>query len=156
MQDKQRVWGFFAHANIIVGMMFVVFFVIDRFNPAMEFLTSSLSKWLMLFLAVSSVIGGLFAAVFLFQKQKRRDEKRGYPQIRTTQEYGRAQHPQPYYNPQEYSIQQRQQRGDLPAGGYRTQTRPISGQPYEPVERQGEWNRQEYAQRDQRGGQRNR
>jgi hypothetical protein len=80
MQDKQRVWGFFAHASIIIGMMFVVFFVIDRFNPAMEFLTSGLSKWLMFILAVCAIFTGLFSAVFLFQKQKRRDEKRSHPQ----------------------------------------------------------------------------
>ena len=80
MRDKQRIWGFFAHASIIVGMMFVVFFVIDRFNPAMEFLTSSLSKWLMLALALCAMISGLYSAIFLFQKQKRRDDKRSYAQ----------------------------------------------------------------------------
>lgn len=76
MREKQTLWGFFAHAGIIVGMMFVVFFVIDRFNPAMEFLTSSLSKWLILFLAVCAVGDGLFSAVLLFQRQRRQEERR--------------------------------------------------------------------------------
>ncbi|NLI54182.1 MAG: hypothetical protein GX417_07620 [Clostridiales bacterium] len=75
MLNKQRIWGFFAHASIIVGMMFVVFFVIDRFNPAMEFLTSSLSKWLILFLAVCAMANGLFSAVLLFQRLRRHEEK---------------------------------------------------------------------------------
>lgn len=76
MSGQQRVWGFFAHTGIIIGMMFVVFFVIDQFNPAMEFLTSSISKDLMLCLAIVSVIDGLFSAALLYQKQKRREEKR--------------------------------------------------------------------------------
>lgn len=75
MREKHTLWGFFAHAGIIVGMMFVVFFAIDRFNPAMEFLTSGLSKWLILFLAVCAVGDGLFSAVLLFQRQKRREER---------------------------------------------------------------------------------
>ena len=76
MRDKQSLWGFFAHAGIIVGMMFVVFFVIDRFNPAMEFLTSSLSKWLILFLAVCAVGDGLYSAILLFQRQRRQEDRK--------------------------------------------------------------------------------
>ena len=76
MRGQQRVWGVFAHTGIIIGMMFVVFFVIDRYNPAMEFLTSSISKWLMLCLAIVSVIDGVFSAAMLYRKQKRQEEKR--------------------------------------------------------------------------------
>ncbi len=76
MRDKQAIWGFFAHASIIIGMMFVVFFVIDRFNPAMEFLTSSLSKWLILLFALFSIGNGAFSAVLLFQRQRKREERR--------------------------------------------------------------------------------
>lgn len=110
MQDKSRIWGFFSHASIIIGMMFIVFFVIDRFNPAMEFLTSSLSKWLIFLLAVCAIFTGLFSAVFLFQKQKRRDEKRSHPQPKPAFEQGHApqdRFAQPYYDPRGYS-QQRQ------------------------------------------------
>lgn len=76
MQHKNRLWGFFAHAGIIVGTMFVVFFVIDRFNPAMEFLTSSISRWLILVLALVAVGNGIFSATLLFQRQQRQEEKR--------------------------------------------------------------------------------
>ena len=99
MHNKQRVWSFFAHSSIIVGMMFVVFFIIDRFNPAMEFLTSSLSRWLILVLASCAFINGFFAAVFLFQKQKRRDEKRSQP------------HAQSYYEPEHMTQARRIQPG---------------------------------------------
>lgn len=123
MQDQQRTWGFFAHTNIIVGMMFVVFFVIDRFNPAMEFLTSSLSKWLILVLALCAIVNGLFAAVFLFQRQKRREEKHGYPQARPAYGQDRPQRelPQPAYDTRRYPREGRQQ------NGYRM---PESRQPY--------------------------
>ena len=105
MQDKSRIWGFFAHASIIIGMMFIVFFAIDRFNPAMEFLTSSISKWLIFLLAVCALFTGLFSAVFLFQKQKRREEKRSQPQARPA--YNRESAPkqrfaEPYYDPRAY------------------------------------------------------
>ncbi len=105
MQTKQNIWGFFAHTSIIIGMMFVVFFVIDRFNPAMEFLTSSLSKWLIFMLAICAIVTGLYSAVFLFQKQKKRDEKRNHPQTRTVYERGNVPHEQfaqPYFNPRSY------------------------------------------------------
>ena len=76
MQEKQRLWGFFAHAGIITGLMIVVLFVIDRYNPAMEFLTSELSKWLILLLALTADGNGLYSAVLLFQRQKRQEERR--------------------------------------------------------------------------------
>lgn len=82
MQGKQRVWDFFAHTSIIVGTMFVAFFVIDRLNPEMEFLTSDLSRWLILVLALCAIAVGLYSAIFLFQMQKRLEEKRNEKQAR--------------------------------------------------------------------------
>ena len=133
MQDQQRVWGFFAHASIIVGMMFVVFFVIDRFNPAMEFLTSNLSKWLILVLALCAMISGLYSAIFLFQKQKRRDEKRLNPQTRPAhqQEHYPQQHDaRQAFDSRAYPPQRRQQGVNLPERGYpANQPHPVNGQP---------------------------
>ena len=119
MRDKQRIWGFFSHASMIIGMMFVVFFVIDRFNPAMEFLTSSLSKWLMLVLALCAMITGLYSAIFLFQKQKRRDDKRSQAQTRPASEKESAlpQRPAKPYRDSRYS-QQRQPNEYNPNQGY--------------------------------------
>lgn len=119
MRDKQRIWGFFSHASMIIGMMFVVFFVIDRFNPAMEFLTSSLSKWLMLVLALCAMITGLYSAIFLFQKQKRRDDKRSHAQTRLAFERENAlpQRPAKPYLDSRYP-QQRQPNEYNPNQGY--------------------------------------
>lgn len=106
---KQRFWGFLAHTSIIVGTMFVIFFVIDRFNPAMEFLSSSISKWLILFFAVCSIGNGLFAAVFLFQRQKRHEEKRENEAAKIAAGRGHAPQ-QRQYDPHERP-QQRAQSG---------------------------------------------
>ncbi|MEA5049447.1 MAG: hypothetical protein VB034_12710 [Eubacteriales bacterium] len=82
MHRKQCIWEFFAHTSIIVGAMFVVFFIIDRFNPEMEFLTSDVSRWMILFLALCAIVVGLYSAIFLFQMQKRLEEKRSEKQAR--------------------------------------------------------------------------
>jgi len=110
--DKQRFWGFLAHTSIIVGMMFVIFFVIDRFNPAMEFLSSSISKWLILVFAVCSILNGMYSAVFLFQKQKRHEEKRGSALAKTMPGQNHASQPrlaQPQYDSRGYVPRQRVQ-----------------------------------------------
>lgn len=75
MREKRSLWGFFAHTGIIVGTMFVVFFIIDRYNPAMEFLTSEISKWLILLLALCAVGSGAYSAVLLFQMRQRQEER---------------------------------------------------------------------------------
>lgn len=129
--NKQRFWGFLAHTSIIVGMMLVIFFVIDRFNPAMEFLTSNISKWLILLFALCSILNGLFSAVFLFQKQKQREGKRNHPQTRAA--YGNGQLPQqrlvpPAYNARGHLPQQRQPNGYISTQGYPApQQRSVNG-----------------------------
>ncbi len=154
MLDKQRIWGFFAHTSIIVGMMFIVFFVIDQFNPAMEFLTSSLSKWLIFILAVCALFTGLFSAVFLFQKQKRRDEKRSHPQTRQIYEHERV--PQewftkPNYDPRAYP-QGQQSKGAVSHPGYQTaQPRQANGYPQAYSEYSGEQPKSDYERRDTYG-----
>lgn len=135
MQDRQRVWNFFAHASIIAGMVFVVFFGMDLFHPATEFLTSSISRWLILILALCAVANGLYSAIFLFQVQKRRDKKRNYPHARQTEERAYAQ--------------QRQQNEFVSSPGYlpyqeRTVERQTHMQPADPVGQSG----YRYVQRD--------
>lgn len=112
--DRQHFWGFLAHTSIIVGMMLVIFFVIDRFNPAMEFLSSNISKWLILLFALCSVLNGLFSAVFLFQKQKRHEEKLGnaQPRANPSQNYPAQQRlTQPQYDPRDNIQRQRTLQG---------------------------------------------
>lgn len=106
MRDKKHIWGFFAHTSIIVGMMFVAFFIIDQFNPEMAFLTSTISKWLMLVLSLCAIATGLFSAIFLYQSQKRRDEKRSHASSRVTyepEERSPQRFVQPYYEPRQHA-----------------------------------------------------
>lgn len=151
MQDKQRIWGLFAHASIIIGMMFVVFFIIDRVNPAMEFLTSSLSKWLMLLLALCSIIIGLYSAIFLFQRQKRRDEKRSHPQTRPAREREEIQQQrlvQQYLDPRT-TPQQRQTNEYVPSREYgATQMRQMNRHPQQQLGYPNEQSKTEYERRD--------
>ena len=124
--NKQRFWGFLAHTSIIVGMMLVIFFVIDRFNPAMEFLTSNISKWLILLFAVCAILNGLFSAVFLFQKQRQREDKRSHPQTRVTYDHEHILQQRttpPVYDPRGYLSRQRNQNGYIPTKRY-----PVSSQ----------------------------
>ena len=80
MQDKQRLWHFFAHASLIVGMMIVVFFLIDAINPALGFSQSPMSRWLTLLLALLAIGDGLYSAVLLYHRQKQRERKRALAQ----------------------------------------------------------------------------
>lgn len=154
MPDKQRIWGFFAHASIIIGMMFVVFFVIDRFNPAMEFLTSSLSKWLMFILAICAIFTGLYSAVFLFQKQKKRDEKRSHSQVRPVYEreyVPQERFAQPYFDPRSYPQGQLPNGGVSQLGNQPNQLRQLNGHPQEFPRYFGEQSKSDYEHRDTYG-----
>lgn len=50
-----------AHGNIVLAGMFIVFFILDQYNPAMNFIGNTISKRLLLLLCVlalaQSVIG---------------------------------------------------------------------------------------------------
>lgn len=154
MSGKQRIWGFFAHASIIIGMMFVVFFVIDQFNPAMEFLTSSLSKWLMFILAICAIFTGLYSAVFLFQKQKKRDEKRTHSQSRPVYEreyVPQERFAQPYFDPRSYPQGQLTNGGVSQHGNQPNQLRQMNGHPQEFPRYFGEQSKSDYEHRDTYG-----
>lgn len=43
------------HITIILAMMTLTFFVIDRFNEFMDFMTSDMSKWVFAALAVFAI-----------------------------------------------------------------------------------------------------
>lgn len=64
-----------AHLTILFGGMFVVFFVTDQLNEAMEFLTSDLSKACILVLALLSIAS---AAMLVYQM--RREDRPRYKQ----------------------------------------------------------------------------
>ena len=77
---KHRIWNLFAHASVILSGMFCVFFCIDRVNPAMDFLGSALSKWLLLLFSICALVNGVCAAVHLFRREKHARSRRAKQQ----------------------------------------------------------------------------
>lgn len=65
---KQRLWNIVSHISIVLSVVFLVFFVIDRFNPAMEFIGCNLSDWLLMFFCVFTLINGILSASYLFRR----------------------------------------------------------------------------------------
>lgn len=59
------------HIAIILALMTLTFFVIDRFNSFMDFMTSEMSKWVFAALAVFAIA----SAVRLIAADWREDER---------------------------------------------------------------------------------
>lgn len=47
------------HLTIVLALMTLIFFCIDRVNPIMAFMTSELSKWVFAVLAVLAIVSSL-------------------------------------------------------------------------------------------------
>ena len=45
----------FPHTAIIISLMYLIFFGIDRVNAAMNFINNDMTKWLLVALAVISI-----------------------------------------------------------------------------------------------------
>lgn len=67
---QHPVWNALSHATVIGSAMFIIFFLIDRVNPAMDFLGSDLSKWFLLAYCIASFITALCSAIYLFKRKK--------------------------------------------------------------------------------------
>ena len=66
----RRQWDFFTHATLVLSVVFFVFFCIDRVNPAMQFIGSDISDWLLGVFCVTAFISSVFSAVFLYKSRK--------------------------------------------------------------------------------------
>lgn len=82
-KNKRRVFRVvLAHITALLSAMTITFFIIDRFNDAMEFMTSDLSKFLFLLLAILSLISSVVTIVCLWvnpdlkKKEKKVTKKR--------------------------------------------------------------------------------
>lgn len=56
------------HLILVLSLMMLTFFVIDLVNPAMAFLTGSMTKALLLFYCLLAMI---LALLFLFEEEKK-------------------------------------------------------------------------------------
>ena len=50
--------GFFSHLTVIFGMIFLVFLVLDQFNPMMNFIDNGVSRWMLAGFCLSGIAGG--------------------------------------------------------------------------------------------------
>ncbi len=66
---KLKKW--IPHITIILALMTLTFFIIDRFNSFMDFMTSEMSKWVFAALAVFAIA----SAVRLIAADWREDER---------------------------------------------------------------------------------
>ena len=65
---KYRLRVLLTHTTIILSVVFLVFFCIDRYNPAMEFIGSDISDWLLCVFCVIALLSSILTAVHLYKK----------------------------------------------------------------------------------------
>ena len=44
-----------SHLTVILALMFLVFLILDQFNPMMNFIDNSISRWLLAALCLSGI-----------------------------------------------------------------------------------------------------
>lgn len=66
---KHRLWNVLCHGSIVLSVVFLVLFIIDRINPAMGFLGSDQGDWLLLALCVSALANGILTAANLIKRE---------------------------------------------------------------------------------------
>jgi preprotein translocase subunit YajC len=71
----KRLKKIIPHISIILSLMFVVFYIIDRVNSAMNFINHPLSKAVLLALCIFSIITSILL-IGMQRKQERRRELR--------------------------------------------------------------------------------
>ena len=62
------------HITIVMCLMYVVFFCIDRVNSAMAFIDNEITKWLLLALCLISIVDALWLIADERRKARRRQE----------------------------------------------------------------------------------
>ena len=45
-----------THTTVILSIMFLVFLILDQFNPMMNFIDNDVSRWLLFALCLSSIL----------------------------------------------------------------------------------------------------
>lgn len=78
---KRILTRILPHAVIVLSLMTLTFFGIDRFNPIMAFMTSELSKWVFALLAVT----GFATAILLVGMQWSEDDRKARRALRHQQ-----------------------------------------------------------------------
>ena len=56
-----KLYALTGHLTVILSMMFLVFLVLDQFNPMMNFVDNGISRWLLALLCVCVVARGVLS-----------------------------------------------------------------------------------------------
>ena len=51
-----RTRAVFSHLTVILSLAFIVFLILDQFNPLMNFVDNSISRWMLGALCVSGIM----------------------------------------------------------------------------------------------------
>lgn len=73
---KNRLWNLFAHGTIVLSVVFLILFIIDRINPMMGFIGSDQGDWLLLLFCLTALTNGLLTAAYII-KRKNHVRRRG-------------------------------------------------------------------------------
>lgn len=60
MKLLKEIYKLMPHISIIISVMMIVFFFIDRVNSAMAFINNDITKMLLLILSIISIINSIF------------------------------------------------------------------------------------------------
>ena len=58
-----------SHITVILSLMFVTFLILDQFNPLMNFIDNTISRWLLAALCIS----GIMQSVIHWRLQEKRN-----------------------------------------------------------------------------------
>lgn len=74
--NKVRVFRvILSHLTAMFAVLIIVCFVIDRFNTAMEFISSEISKWCIAVLAVLALVSSVLNIIALWVNPDRKRRK---------------------------------------------------------------------------------
>ena len=54
-----KAYALFSHLTVILSLVFIVFLVLDQFNPMMNFIDNTISRWLLAGLCLSGIALGV-------------------------------------------------------------------------------------------------
>ena len=72
---KRFIAAIIPHISIIASGMIIVFFVIDRINPYMGFMSHKYTQYVTMTLAVSALIGSIMLIVLQRREVRRRNRR---------------------------------------------------------------------------------
>ncbi len=72
----KKLMRLIPHVAIILALMTLTFFVIDRFNEFMDFMTAEMSKWLFASLAVFAIAASVRLIAADLEKAEREAEEK--------------------------------------------------------------------------------